>query len=279
MMNWWKKLIKLNEKLKKGLSFFVQLDAKPDIIKEIPRLAKAGIGDAFLGIETTDETTLKMLNKKHNQPSSYREIAKKFHEHEILVYAGYMIGFSNTSQSSDAILKEARFLSKFFDLIALFRVTPLPGSKDYFEAVQRGEIIDWDPNNYGTNHFVRELKNISAEEMQKIAEKVFSIIHSAKHMVSGAPGLRWQVFLYNFYARIIAEWGKHSIGRPFHFLMDGVPRLTGLCVQRPNNSYRGIPLTVENLENKKAELLCSAVFLQCHINNNMSRIAWFSICE
>ena len=245
-------LIKLNEKVNGALYFFIQLDAAPDVVEEIPILARIGIKQVFLGIETLDPATLAAEGKTHNQPEQYQQIADEFHKYGILINAGWMVGFSN--QTASAILQEAAVMSKLFDRVALFRVVPLPGSQDFREAVCNEEIVNWDLNNYDAAHFVRKLYAMSISEARKICNKAFSVNHSIGHMLSGASGLRWRTFKSNLYSRIIAEWGRLLRGKPFHFLMDGIPRTTGKLAWRPQDSFRGFPLTVEDLERKESFL-------------------------
>ena len=245
------KLIVLNEKLKRSLKIFVQLDAAPDIISEISDLDLAGVNQAFLGIETFDLETLRLVGKKQNQPASYEKIIKKFHQHGILVDAGWMVGFPY--QTPADIIKEA-YLMADFDLVIPFRVVPFPCTKDYHEAVQNGEIIDWDLNNYDTNHFVRWLYHMTPETAQVAVANAFSIIYGTKHMLfGGSPALRVNVFLNNLYCRFIAEWGKRRIGRPYHVIMDGIPR-PGHIVMRPKDSYKGVPLTPDDLGKRESFL-------------------------
>jgi len=246
------KLVALNGKLKGALKILVQMDAAPDIIDEIPDLALAGISQVFLGIETLDAGILKSVGKKQNQPHSYQAIIKEFHKHGILVDAGWMVGFPY--QTARSILKEARSMVGLgVDLITPFRVVPFPCTLDYREAVQNGEIVDWDRNNYDTAHFVRQLYNMTPETAQAAVSDAFSVIYSLKQMLSGTSGLRWQVFLNNLYCRFIAEWGKRRIGRPFQVIMDGIPRF-GKPVIRPIDSLKGFPLTVDDLEKREPYL-------------------------
>ncbi len=240
------KLITLNEKLKGTLKIFIQIDATPNIIDEIADLASAGVKQVFLGIETFKSEILRSVGKTQNKPESYQAIVEKFHQYGILVDAGWMVGFPY--QTTSEIIKEARLMVDIgIDLITPFRVVPFPRTKDYYEAVQNSEITDWDPNNYDTTHFVRRLYNMTPEAAQAAVADAFAIIYSLKQMLSGSPGLRWQIFLNNFYCRFIAEWGKRRIGRPYHVIMDGIPRL-GRPVMRPPDSYRGALLTCYDLD-------------------------------
>lgn len=250
-------LIKLNQELKGKLYVFAQLDAMPNIVEEAPILAKAGVRQVFLGIETLDPDILAAEGKGHNKPESYHKIVEAFHKHGILIHAGWMVGFPR--QSSDAILKEAKIMSRIFDVTSLFRVVPAPGTKDFHQAVSEEEIIDWDPNNYDSISFVRKLRGMSITEAKKAALKASRISQSIRCMLSGPPGLRWRKFKDILYTRFIAEWGRLKIGRPFHAIMDGIPRIKASTVWRPKNSFKGFSLTTEDLAKRELFLTKFAV--------------------
>ncbi len=245
-------LIRLNEKLGDTFYLFIQLDATPDVIKEVSALARMGVRQVFLGIETLDSQRLADEGKTHNKPEQYRLIVDEFHRYSILVNAGWMVGFPD--QCAPAILKEARAMAQLFDLVALFRVVPFPETVDFYEAVRNGEIVDWDPNNYDTAHFVRKLSMMTKEEAEAACCRAFSINHSVRHILAGVPGLRQRVFQNNLYSRVIAEWGKLARGKPFQFIMDGIPRIAGNPVWRPEDSFRGFSLVLDDLDKREKTL-------------------------
>ncbi|MDD5626415.1 MAG: B12-binding domain-containing radical SAM protein [Patescibacteria group bacterium] len=246
------KLIRLNAKLKRKLEILVQLDASPDVAEEVPDLAAAGVDQVFLGIESFDPATLKQANKKQNQPQDYKRIVDAFHAHGILVDAGWIVGFP--WQREEDILNDARLMAATFDFVAPFRLAALPGTKDYCDAVANGEIIDWDLNNYDTGHFVRKLYYMSPEEAKRVSAQVFPIIYSLGKALSGPRGLRFDVFRAILYCRLISEWGKRRVGRPYQFIMDGLPRSKRHLVERPQDSCKGEPLSSEDLGEKEAYL-------------------------
>lgn len=247
-----KKLIRLNAKLKRKLEIFVQLDASPDVAQEAASLAAAGINQVFLGIESFDPETLRQARKGQNQPQDYKRIVDAFHAHGILVDAGWIIGFP--WQRVGDILNEARLMAATFDLVAPFRLVAFPGTKDYYDAVAKGEIEDSDLNNYDTCHFVRKLYYMLPEEAKRVSAQVFSTIYSFGKAFSGTPGLRWEVFRDIFYCRLIAEWGKFRADRPYQLIMDGLPRSKRHLIERPQDSYKGEPLSSEDLDKEEAYL-------------------------
>lgn len=141
-----------------------------------------------------------------------------------------------------------------FDIVTPFDLVPFPGTKDYHDAVKNNEIIDWDPNNYDTRHYVRKLYNMSPEEAFLEIKKGFSIIYSFKHALSGSSGLRYEVFRDTIYCKILAFLGNMKIKRPYQIIMDGIPYFLPPFVMRPPDSYRGEPLTNNDLDKRESYL-------------------------
>lgn len=159
-------LIKLNEKLNKKLYLFVQLDVGRELLKEIPDLARMGIKQVFLGLESVDLEALAQEGKRQNRPKEYTKIVAKFHECGIFVSSGWMIGFS--IQTPESIKKEALSFSQLVDLAHPYFVTPLEGSRDYADAVVDGSLLTWDPNAYNTMTCVRNnFQNMNPIHAQK----------------------------------------------------------------------------------------------------------------
>jgi radical SAM superfamily enzyme YgiQ (UPF0313 family) len=242
-------LIKLNEKLGGRLYFFVQLDASTDVIKEASDLALMGVKQAFLGFESMDLEILAGISKKHNRPALYRAIVDEFHKFDITINAGQMVGFPNQTPAS--ILTETRAFSNLVDLAHIYAVTPFPGSRDYSEAVSRGELLTHDSNRYDTAHCVRNwFQNMTPAEAEKAYRDSFSQFFTWRHIwVNKLRGQLWTRNLkHTVYGRALASYGRLR-GRPLHFMMEGPPRRTR--VWRPKDGFRGFALTPEDLQKKE----------------------------
>ena len=242
------RLIKLNEQLNGKLYLFAQLDAAPDVVREASDLARMGVKHVFLGLETLDPSILSGISKKQNKPEQYRAIIDEFHRYGVFVNTGWMIGFPN--QTPQSIAAEATAFSELVDLAHPYCVTPFPGSRDYHDAVANGNIVNWDINAYDSLSFVRDwFQRMSIAQAQKAYEEAFARFFTLKHTMGGYSGLRWRTFKVNTYGRALVEFGRLAGGRPFHYMMDGLPRRAQ--VWRPKNSFKGFELTPEDLEKKE----------------------------
>ncbi len=250
-------LIKLNEKLNNKLYLFVQLDA--NAISEVKDLRRMGISSVFFGFETTDRLVLEKENKRHNRPENFKKITREFQKQEIFVSTGLMVGFS--SQTPDSIKKDIKRFSEDIGLIAyLYAVTPLPGSRDYAEAVAKHELLTYDLNLYDTRHFVRNwFLSMTQEEAQNVYDQSLVKFFSLKHILRRYP--KWSIWAHNLkmtaFIRFMAEYGRMFSYRPLHAMHDGpFPRKP--IVWRPSDSFCGFELTADDLL-KKNEFLESLI--------------------
>jgi radical SAM superfamily enzyme YgiQ (UPF0313 family) len=246
------RLIKLNRELRNKLRLFIQLDAAPDVIREIPDLARMGVKYVFLGLESLDSSILSGVSKKQNKPEHYRAIVDEFHKHDILVNTGWMVGFPD--QTPQSIAAEATAFSELVDIAHPYCVTPFPGTRDYYDAIKNKTIIDWDMNNYDSLHVVRNwFQKMSIAQAQKAYTETFARFFSLKHILGVYSGLPWRTIKAGVYSRALVELGRFAGGRPLHFMMDGLPRRAR--VWRPKNGFRGFELTLEDLAKREAFLL------------------------
>ncbi|MBI2019490.1 hypothetical protein HYS95_02365 [Candidatus Daviesbacteria bacterium] len=241
----------LRRKYGRDLSFFVQLDAKPDILNEVDDLADMGVKMVFQGYETNDRRVLKLARKNQNKPEMYQMIADRFRSRGIMVSSGVMIGF--WPQTPDSIRKDVETSAKFLDLGYPFTVVPLPGSDDFMSAVEEGRIGNWDPNDYdGTECVFKGLQNMTPEQVKEAYHESFSVLYpqenSGNHVDQQKKPLLGYMEGRQLPAGRLAEMGLKYAGRPFHLMMDGIPYTHGSVVIRPEDSFRGIPLKSEDVQ-------------------------------
>lgn len=248
-----KLLIDRNERQEKKFRIFAQIDVAPGILNEIPNLAKMGIIQVFPGMETLDPEVLSWMKKSQNRPRDYLEIARKYREYGIMVNSGVMIGFP--SQTPATIENEIREFIKILDFISINIATPFPGSQDYKIAVKDGTITTFDPNYYDLQHCCRDwFINTSPYAVEKAFFKVLFQSSTLRWRLGDGRSfsLKRRNIKNNLYSRFLVILGYMMRGRPYHYMMNGIPRLTD--VFRCNDSFRGFALTLEDLEKKESYL-------------------------
>ena len=214
------------------LSFMMQVDAEAAAFGErapgeppssqrrkserfLELAAAAGCYSAFVGFETFNPQNLlaaaKVQNLEKEQrrgkdetsdralaavKEKYRRVVHNWHRHGVAVHCGYMIGFPFDGpecgrQSAEWLLEVG------VDLASFFIVTPLPGTEDHDRAVRDGTILDWDFNNYDSQHMVSHHPRMTTAQVVQAYRDAYLTFYSARNTVRslltlhGVPGLSW----------------------------------------------------------------------------------------
>jgi len=193
--------------------------------------AAAGCYSAFVGFETFNPQNLLAATKVQNLDKEqrrrkddtagqallavkekYRRVVRNWHAHGVAVHCGYMIGFPFDGpecgrQSAEWLLDVG------VDLASFFVVTPLPGTEDHDRAMRDGTILDWDFNNYDSQHMVSHHPRMTTAEVVRAYREAYLTFYSARNTlrllftVHRVPGLSWAArsamwrqHLYYFYS-------------------------------------------------------------------------------
>jgi radical SAM superfamily enzyme YgiQ (UPF0313 family) len=144
-------IIKLREE---GLdvSFMMQVDLAKKPKDFVSLAAKAGCTQVFIGMESVNPQNLEAEGKKQNKVEEYRSIIKEWHDANVLVHTGYIIGLP--WDTKEQVAEDMRFLKDEVgpDQSSFFMLTPLPGSHDHREMKKRGDWMDPDFNKRDSFH-------------------------------------------------------------------------------------------------------------------------------
>ncbi|TMA38582.1 MAG: radical SAM protein [Deltaproteobacteria bacterium] len=193
--------------------------------------AAAGCYSAFVGFETFNPqnllatTKVQNLEKEHRRrkdeaadgalaavKEKYRRVVHNWHRHGVAVHCGYMIGFPFDGpecgrQSAEWLLEVG------VDLASFFVVTPLPGTEDHDRAVRDGTILDWDFNNYDSQHMVSHHPRMTTAEVVQAYRDAYLTFYSGRNTLRSlltlhrVPGLgrearsaMWRQRAYYYYS-------------------------------------------------------------------------------
>ncbi len=148
-----------------GLKFFCQCDTQLAYQPELVELmAKAGIFQIFLGVESFDREVLVDVHKKQNQPQTYGRIVELCKEFRISSHFSTIIGFpSQTKQSIMEHLEILRSLGP--DLASFYILTPMPGTEQYARFRKEGLIWETNLDRFDTYGLTWRHPNLSAQEL------------------------------------------------------------------------------------------------------------------
>jgi radical SAM superfamily enzyme YgiQ (UPF0313 family) len=228
-------LIRMRKEEGIDLDFFMQVDVPaykiPNFVK---KAAEAGCTQVFIGVETLNPKNIEAADKKQNAKADYLEMVQAWHNGGVHVHAAYIIGFpydtyDSVMEAVDKLAKEYKF-----DQASFFMLTPLPGSRDYDEAVAAGAVLGGDLNEYDSFHAVAEHPLMSQEEWlaaYRDAWKRFYTFDNMKEiMLHSSVHSYWGIMQGLIWYRAAMIEGAHPMLTGFFRLKDRKERRPGCAI-------------------------------------------------
>jgi radical SAM superfamily enzyme YgiQ (UPF0313 family) len=104
-------------------------------------MAESGCKALFIGFESTDENTLRLMGKRQNHASKYREIVQMLQENGIATWGSFVFGFD--TDTPEVFERTAQFAIDAKLTMASFAIlTPYPGTKLYRRLATEGRLTD-----------------------------------------------------------------------------------------------------------------------------------------
>ncbi|MAF24063.1 hypothetical protein CL634_00545 [bacterium] len=182
----WRKILKgLTDLRQQGfdIDFMLQVDlACGKLSGFLEALAAAGCTQVFMGVESMNPNNLTAANKPQNNVEKYKQLWQRCSELGIMVQASYIVGFPHDTR--DSVLRDVQLLFETgVDRMALYVLTPLPGSEDHALAVAQGVPMDDDFSGYDTFHPVIDHPRMSRKEWQAVYHQAWRTFYSQRNMV------------------------------------------------------------------------------------------------
>jgi anaerobic magnesium-protoporphyrin IX monomethyl ester cyclase len=162
--------------LRRGLRVRWSMEARTDRLDTelIDLLYRAGLRSVEVGVESSDEGTLKW-NRRRAIPKDHQEhIIEQCHRRGIRVIANYILGLPN--DTVHGILDTIRYAKKLNTFAIQFTVTtPYPGTMFYDNVKHLLSETDWERFNGWTS--VYRHPRISAGELHRLREYAYVTYH------------------------------------------------------------------------------------------------------
>lgn len=212
-------LIDLKHKGKK-IRFMMQIDTQAWKIPDFVRMAsEAGCYLVFIGMESINPQNLILMKKTQNKTSEYAEMVETWHKADVLVHVGYIVGMPcDTPQS---IIHDVKLLKSKVkvDEASFFIMTPLPGSKDHKDRLEKGEKISEDYNYYDSCHETFLHPNFKPGELKKSWLKAWSLFYSKDNIIDillrCPPEQYWNAFWLTLWNRYSTLLNNHPMSMGF----------------------------------------------------------------
>ena len=177
------RMIMLREE--EGLAFTVTIQVDT-LCHKIPRFiekaGRAGVDRVFIGLENINPEALEGSRKRQNDIVEYRVMLQAWHAVGAVTFAGYILGFPSDTPAS--ILRDIRIIQRELpiDLLEFFVLTPLPGSQDHKEMVERGVPLEPDMNAYDSAHVTAPHARMSKEEWAGVYQQAWDAYYTPEHV-------------------------------------------------------------------------------------------------
>jgi hypothetical protein len=193
------RLILLRERDGIAIKFTIQVDTLCHRIENfIAKAARAGCNKVFIGLESINPDSLMAAGKRQNHIDEYRQMMQAWHDHHIIIFAGYIIGFPGDTPES--VRHDVEIIKRELplDILEFFILTPLPGSEDHRTLFGKGVWMDPDLNKYDLNHVTTGHSGaMSAERWWEAYQTAWRTYYTPEHVRTllkraRASGIGWK---------------------------------------------------------------------------------------
>ncbi len=148
--------------------------------------AESGCFMLSIGFESISKQTLRNVHKCQNDPDSYSDLVEKLHRYGIMVLGLFMFGFEGDEPSVFDQTLQFNIEAKF-DMCGYSLLTPYPGTINWFEMLQRKQIVSFDWDKYDQSHIVFKPGGLSAEQFYQGYLDTYDGFYSAASMMRRFP--------------------------------------------------------------------------------------------
>ncbi len=128
--------------------------------------AESGCFMLSIGFESISKQTLRNVHKCQNDPDTYIKLVEKLHSYGIMVLGLFMFGFEG--DETTVFEETLKFtIDAKFDMCGYSLLTPYPGTINWFEMMNRKQIVSFDWDKYDQSHIVFKPGGLSAEQFYR----------------------------------------------------------------------------------------------------------------
>jgi len=142
---------------------------RPDILK---KMADSGFKMLFIGIESIYQKSLDRIGKRIKL-SQIKKAVEMLHDYGISIFGSIIIG--NIDETWDEVMQTAEFAYRLgIDIMQFTPLTPLPATKLYYEAHEKGWIKDYNYEHWNLCDPIMETPNLSTEQIRDAVAMAYS---------------------------------------------------------------------------------------------------------
>lgn len=217
----------------------------------------------FVGMESVNPETLKSYNKKQEVEDIVYCI-ERFHQLGIMVHGMFVFGADEDNlHTIEETLDFA--LQNRIDTVQFLILTPLPGTRTFYDLEEQGRLLTRDWNLYDAHHVVFEPRQMSPYDLQKDTIQAFKKFYSLSHIFENlfTTGIRSVAFrALGFW--MVRRWERENRWY-YRFLQ-------ALSHPSPQTSWQTlISKSIEKFQLRKLKYLCSEKLMEIEVSQEQGR--------
>jgi len=174
--------------------------------------AQSGCAGLLLGFESLSDGALAETRKSFNARVDYAEVIRRIHARGIAIQGCFVFGFDD--DTTEVFERTAQFtIDAHIDLPRFAILTPFPGTPLHARLAREGRLLTTDWSYYDGQHVVYRPMKMTAEELQRGAERAWKMTYSYRSIWRRLAGARVQLpiaipanFGYRFYAHHLNKY-------------------------------------------------------------------------
>lgn len=211
--------------------FMMQVDTLAHKIPGfVEKAARAGCYLTFIGMESVNPENLEAVGKRQNHAGGYAEMVEQWHEQNVEVHVGYIIGLPHDTRESLRLDMETLCNEVKVDLASLFMLTPLPGSRDHQQMVKDCRGIDADYNNYDSLHETFRHPRMAPGQWRAAYDDAMRFLYSKESIVTRLLQSTRERARHLFWE---SAWYRYAALEGCHPMATGLFRLKDRKSRRP----------------------------------------------
>ena len=196
------------------VSYYADVTADTYMDSELVDLfQKSGCFEVFIGFETNNNVNLVSNNKKINNILNYKACVETFHNKNIFITGGFMLGMDNDTE--DSLVKLPDFIEEIgVDIIRYTIFTPLPGTKIFENYKKENRILTYNYDYYDFMHTIHKPLNMDALQLQQLFKNIWTNTYSTKRVLKriSQKNFNLDIYLANLYFKLLGQKIPDNLG-------------------------------------------------------------------
>jgi len=139
----------------------------------ITLMAKAGMRQIFLGIETVHQQSLDAMNKQNTTPKMTEEVVNMIKDHGISIFGGVIIGYPG--ETREMVHQTIQFTKSLkLTCVQFTPITAFPGTEFFNEMKQQGRITSYNYKHYNLFHPMMGTDKLTNIEVYRLVAEAYA---------------------------------------------------------------------------------------------------------